>query len=111
MTTLDMFLEVAADLYADNPAYRLELEAERHDPTPDPVRAISTWERLTELEWLIRNGRPADLAIGDVGYVSMDAAQTAAIRWRHPVHTYLLPDDDPAPSGYWARKHGGVRAA
>lgn len=101
MSALELFLTVASDLYRTDPDYRREVEQER-DPRPDPAPApVSTWEKLTELDWLIRNGMPYWLAPEQVGW-TLDTAQTAAIRWQHPVHTRLQPDVDPAPSGHWA---------
>jgi hypothetical protein len=110
MTPLDLFLTTAADLYETNPEYRAELDTELTGPTDPPDRPMSTWERLTELEWLIRNGMPAWFAVEQVGW-SVEAAGVAAKRWCHPVHGRLLPVLELSPSGYWAAEWAAGRAA
>lgn len=103
-TALDVFLVTVADLYQSSPEYRAELDQER-DPSPTITlpRPVSTWDRLGELEWLIRNGMSIWLACEQFGW-TVETAQVTATRWRHPVHARLLPEVEEALSGEWARK-------
>lgn len=79
MTPLEQFLTIASDLYATNPDYRAEVEAERDNTPPPTERPISNRDRLDELEWLITNGTPVTTAITQVGS-TREALERAA--WR-----------------------------
>jgi hypothetical protein len=97
------FLTVAADLYATDPKYRADLEAEREPSTEGPGRSPNARERLDELEWLIRNGMEFTLAVETVGY-SLTTAQRTAHRLRHPVMERITQRDDGTISGKWAKR-------
>ena len=110
MTPFDMFITTAVDLYRTDPAYRAELEQERETPTPDPPVAPSTWDRLDELDWLLRNGLPDWFAAMQVGW-TVETAQDMAHRWGHPVHKRLLVEEAPGLSDWWASEWLAGRAA
>lgn len=111
---LARFLEVASDLYRDNPAYRAELDAERRGDETQPVRHPSTVDRLDELDWLVRNGMTPAYAAEQVGW-SLETAQTTAIRWSHPVRDRITSEAETGASASWAREwlsaHGVRHAA
>lgn len=99
---LAQFLEVASDLYATDPNYRREIDAEAKGDDIARDRPASTVDRLDEIEWLIRNGmRPQDAAT-QVGW-DITEARKAARRWSHRVQSRIDPEQGPA-SGTWAKR-------
>ncbi len=102
MSALDEFLTVACDLYRTDVSYRAEIEAERDGKVAVAEVRWATADRLSELEWLIRNGMEPERAVVLFGW-DVVSAQHAARRWFHPVHALLVPVAETGASGEWAR--------
>lgn len=107
MSALDEFLTVACDLYLSDASYRAEIEAERDGKVAVAEVRWSMSDQLTELEWLIRNGVEPGRAVEQFGW-SLESAQSAARRWFHPVHAFLLPEVETGASATWARQWLGA---